>query len=298
MKNEDDKTYHRVVTCRQSDSHPFFSFLTAAQRTTRTIISQYQKTKSATSVTFIQMATQSNFDWKQVAELGYAEGPDSNDDMAEAICFGCGKEAEKLSRCAKCEVATYCSRECQLENWKSGAGGGHKFACDAYKRVSSDMMIVFPDDKEIARKDIFQRIRFYACPFAVYRSESVVKKRGFMFIQSDSTLAEMSLPLPILANGRPCTKSRGIFMHFLTMNEYKEELCKDDFEMVIMGKELGKAVEEYKQAEELAILMRFRCGHIAVGITQLVPDHDLCQTLGKEYFEEAGAAVQLNIDDV
>ena len=85
-------------------------------------------------------------------ELGYADGPDSNDDMAEPVCFNCGKEETtntnnddregvcstsplttslsiKLSKCAKCQVATYCSRQCQLDNWKKGQGGGHKFMC-------------------------------------------------------------------------------------------------------------------------------------------------------------------------
>ena len=244
------------------------------------------------------MATPSHFEWKQCAELGYADGPDSNNDMASSVCFGCGKDAEKLSRCAKCQVATYCSRNCQIIHWKSGSGGGHKFSCAAYKRVGPDMMMFLPDDKESARKDIFQKIRFYACPFFVYRSDYVVKKKGFLFLQSDSSLAEMSLPIPILANGRKFNKQRGILMHFLTMEEYKDELCKDDFEMVTVGKELAKAVEEYKQKEELAIMMRFRCGHIAVGLTKLVPDIGLCSSLGKEYFEKAGSAVQLNIDDV
>lgn len=246
----------------------------------------------------IIMTTQSAFDWRRCVELGYADGPDSNDDMAPPVCFGCGKQAEKLSRCSKCQVASYCSRECQVSNWKSGPGGGHKFCCDAYKRVGTDMMIIFPEDKESARRDVFQRIRFYACPFAVYRCESVVKSRGFLFIQSDSTLAEMSLPVPILANGRPCKKNRCVLMHFLTIDEYKQELCKDDFEMATVGKELASSIEEYKESDEIALMMRFRCGHLAVGITKLVPDYNLCKTLGKEYFENAGPAVQLNIDDV
>lgn len=244
------------------------------------------------------MSSPSNFEWKRCAELGYADSPDSNDEMAPSVCFKCGKEGVKLSKCSKCQVATYCSRDCQISHWKSGTGGGHKFSCDAYKRVGSDMYMYLPDDKESARKDIFQKVRFYACPFFVYRSESVVKQKGFLFLQSDSSLAEMSLPTPILANGRPSNKMRGILMHFLTIEEYRDELCKDDFELATVGKELGKAVEEYKESEELAVMMRFRCGHLAVGVTKLVPDHDLCKSLGKEYFEKAGSAVQLNIDDV
>lgn len=87
-------------------------------------------------------------------------------------------------------------------------------------------------------------------------------------------------------------------MHFLTMEEYSNELCKDDFEMVIVKKELQNAVNEYKESEELPLMMKFRCGHMAVGITKLMPDYTLCLTLGKEYYEKAGSAVQLNIDDV
>ena len=168
----------------------------------------------------------------------------------------------------------------------------------AYKRVSSDMMITFPDDKEIARKDVFQRIRFYACPYFVYRSETT-KKKGFLFIQSDSTLAEMSLPIPVLANGRPITKQRAVLMHFLTIGEYDQDLCKDDFEMAMVRNELVTCVDNYVERKELVLMLRFRCGHVAVGITKLIPDYALCQTLGKEYYQQSGSgAVQLNIDDV
>lgn len=160
------------------------------------------------------------------------------------------------------------------------------------------MMITFPDDKDIARKDVFQRIRFYACPYFVYRSETA-KKKGFLFIQSDSTLAEMSLPIPVLANGRPITKARAVLMHFLTIEEYDRDLCKDDFEMAMVRNELVNCINNYIEGKELVLMMRFRCGHVAVGITKLVPDHLLCQTLGKEYYQQNGSgAVQLNIDDV
>jgi hypothetical protein len=162
------------------------------------------------------------------------------------------------------------------------------------------MMIIFPDDKESARQDVFQRIRFYACPYFVYQSEKK-KKRGFLFIQSDSTLAEMSLPIPILANGLPMTKKRSILMHFLTMEEYDKELCRDDFELATVRNNVNVAISEYKESEQIVVMMRFRCGHIAVGITALVPNHALCKTLGKEYYghgQTDSGAVQLNLDDI
>lgn len=160
------------------------------------------------------------------------------------------------------------------------------------------MMITFPDDKDIARKIIFQRIRFYACPYFVYKSETT-KERGFLFIQSDSSLAEMSLPIPVLANGRIMSKQRSVLIHYLTIAEYDADLCRDDFEMALVRNELVDSVSSYNEKTELALLMRFRCGHIAVGITKLIPDYLLCQSLGREYFkDDTSGAVQLNIDDV
>ena len=41
-------------------------------------------------------------------------------------CAECGKRAATLSRCAKCKVVRYCSRECQLAGWHRG---GHKTSC-------------------------------------------------------------------------------------------------------------------------------------------------------------------------
>ena len=160
------------------------------------------------------------------------------------------------------------------------------------------MIIVFPDDKASARQDLFQRIRFYACPYFVFQSESR-KERGFLFVQSDSTLAEMSLPIPILANGRPITKTRSILMHFLTIKEYDKELCRDDFELATVRSSLNAAVSGYQESKEIVVMMRFRCGHIGVGVTSLVPDYGLCKALGSEYYKNSpSGAVQLNLDDM
>lgn len=304
-------------------------------------------------------------------ELGYADGPDSNDDMADPICFYCGKEGSppqpssppssssltpihtsattKLSTCAKCQVVTYCSRECQVANWKKGSddgdGGGagaHKFTCSAYQRVGTDMILTYPSDKESAREDFFHRVRFYASPYFVHKSRMAAaehypslppaqqpqqqneKQRGFLFVQSDSTLAEMSLPKPILANGRPMTKPRSVLLHYLTVQEYSDELCRDDFELVAVSGELQRAIFECnvdsdaRNRKEYVVLMRFRCGHVAVGIVPLIPDYGLCVMLGEQYYgsgvdgegnnsgngDEAGGggygegAVQLNLDDI
>jgi hypothetical protein len=167
----------------------------------------------------------------------------------------------------------------------------------AYKRVGDDMMIIFGDDKDSARQDVLSRIRFYAYPYAVHASRTT--GRGFLFVQSDSSLAVMSLPIPILSNGRVCPKRRSVMLHWLTVEEYVSEVCMDDFELAGATRELREAVDGYDERVELPILMRFRCGHVAVGIVPLVPDFNLCLMLGKEYYGQGdGAAVQLNIDDM
>ncbi|PRW56729.1 HIT MYND zinc finger [Chlorella sorokiniana] len=43
-------------------------------------------------------------------------------------CSGCTQMALHLRKCAQCQVATYCSRDCQVRYWKEG---GHKAECTA-----------------------------------------------------------------------------------------------------------------------------------------------------------------------
>lgn len=160
------------------------------------------------------------------------------------------------------------------------------------------MMIIFGDDKDTARQDILSRIRFYAYPYAVHKASKT--GRGFLFVQSVTSLAVLSLPTPILSNGRRCPTQRSILLHWLTMKEYDSELCMDDFELAAVRKELKAAVETYDEKVEVPVLMRFRCGHVAVGIAPLVPDYKLCGVLGKDFYgsRQGEGALQLNIDDM
>jgi hypothetical protein len=159
------------------------------------------------------------------------------------------------------------------------------------------MKISSEEDQAAARREIFGRIRFYACPYAVYKE--LVLGRGFVFLQSSNTLAELSLPLPIASNGRPMDKTRSVLLHYLTMGEYDSEVCRDDFELTEVRTKLKEAVEAYDTQSRLVVLMRFRCGHVALGIAPLVPDYGICKSLGQSYYAESGSgALQLNLDDI
>ena len=49
-------------------------------------------------------------------------------------CSRCNKELEKgrIQRCGKCKKATYCSRQCQVDDWRNG---DHKFYCKAFLAI-------------------------------------------------------------------------------------------------------------------------------------------------------------------
>jgi MYND finger len=64
-------------------------------------------------------------EWKETQELGY-DGPHSKQ---LPVCFHCGKADINLLKCAKCNVAAYCSREHQIADWKHTPG--HKLSCQS-----------------------------------------------------------------------------------------------------------------------------------------------------------------------
>jgi MYND finger len=216
-----------------------------------------------------------------------------------------------LATCARCKVAGYCQRECQVSDWKSS----HKLACASYARVAQLRLEQNrPRDNEAetstaesssipadpvcaeARNEIFARIRFYACPYAVTKQSCL--GRGFLFVQSDQTLAVQSLGMPKNVDGRS-TGMRSVMVHYLTLGEYDQEVCRDDFEMTAVRSALQEAVAAYNEQSDVVVLMRFRCGHVALGTADLVPEYKVCKALGKEYFaSDTAGALQLNLDDV
>jgi hypothetical protein len=229
-------------------------------------------------------------EWMQELELGYnAPAPCSK------VCFHCGREANppttKLSKCAKCSVAAYCSKECQVADWKVGQ---HRLACPSYARAATTP--IRKETQEAIRNDLYSRIRFYACPYAVFRAKDL--GRGFLFLQSDKTLQDMSAYIPKDFMGRS-TGTRSILIHFLTLGEFDSELSKEDFELSLVRTKLKEAIDIYDDGKEVVLLFKFRCGHMAVGKAVLVPDYNICEKLGQDYYaDNPSGALQLNLDDM
>uniref|UniRef100_A0AC34FMD3 MYND-type domain-containing protein n=1 Tax=Panagrolaimus sp. ES5 TaxID=591445 RepID=A0AC34FMD3_9BILA len=59
-----------------------------------------------------------------------------HDTFVGKICSCCGKEVKSLPSCSKCQMASYCSKECQTLDWKEF---NHKEMCQHLK-VCADLM--------------------------------------------------------------------------------------------------------------------------------------------------------------
>lgn len=92
---------------------------------------------------------------------------------------------------------------------------------------------------------------------------------------------------------------RSVWIHYLTLAEYDQEVCRDDFEMAVVRDELHEAVESYDELSQVVVLMRLRCGHVALGTAPLGLDLDVSRRMGRMYFEGSYAgSLQLNLDDL
>ena len=87
------------------------------------------------------------------------------------VCNNCNKTFEKLLKCSKCKKVKYCSRECQIADWKK-----HKKNCEAENNGSHDdsdqtnfeEQKQEPDSEEIEIKkitifDIFDEVSGACC---------------------------------------------------------------------------------------------------------------------------------------
>ena len=268
-------------------------------------------------------------DWLQCLELSYDTGmviaPTLIKIPNDNSCFQCGESDKPLSKCSKCNIAKYCSRECQIKNWKLGSTQcsniPHRYLCKAYTSFGPSLELETVAEKELARNALWTRIRFYSCPYSIHHSQTL--GRGFCFVQSPFTLNQIALPFQVysklycenvtdeLQNGI-MKEPRNVIIHYLTLGEYDSELCKDDFELASVRPTLTTLVNEYDRKKELVIMMRFRCGHVSVGIVRvLVPDYPICISLGRDYYGSNGTtdstgtnhgggvqALQLNLDDL
>ena len=272
----------------------------------------------------------SSFRWIQSLELGYALPPrslaatalhnpetSSSDTTTRRVrsCFHCGKQekeiisspADRLQTCAKCQIATYCSRDCQVSAWKND---GHKKLCPQWARFelkkednnnsetpSNDYhyQLKLEYYEFVKEQIVWTKIRYYACPMVVRKYQHIGK--GLLFLQSPSTLTEMS------TERMPQSQSdqqRQVLLYYLTLGEFDSEVCRHDFELAQVRSSVQTLLDTYDPHTQVVGVMKFRCGHLAVGTLPLVPDFALCEKLAQDYYGPTGdgpPALQLNLDD-
>ena len=168
-----------------------------------------------------------------------------------------------------------------------------------------------PEQKANGRENLWNKVCFYAGPYSIFHSRKL--GRGFCFLQSPNSISQIEWPLVVFSVFMQTSQQnesddssnqqkalRSVFIHFLTLGEFNSDLCRDDFKLAAIRDELSKAVNEYDPKKELVVLMRFQCGHIALGvIKQLVPDYGICLRLGEDYYAETDTnALQLNLDQM
>jgi hypothetical protein len=229
-----------------------------------------------------------------IAELVLGEG-------VERRCFACGKP-NPASSCAKCGVASYCSRTCQTQDWsaKSGKWGGHKAQCAAYKALGRDQRLA-PAARRAALEGLLAKVRLYLCPFALAHGSGAMRRptppRGCCFLQIGCTLTQLALPAPRDCAGAPLAAGeRSALLHWVTMAEYDAEIVPTDAALAAARAPLADAVAAHDDAAEVVVLARAACGFVGVVVTPLVPERRVSLQLAAEY--EGREALQLDLDDL
>mmetsp|Transcript_21856 Transcript_21856/g.65513 ORF Transcript_21856/g.65513 Transcript_21856/m.65513 type:complete len:281 (+) Transcript_21856:130-972(+) len=226
-------------------------------------------------------------DWEWEDDLMY-ERPA----RARTCCRpGCAvvEGAAKFMACAKCG-ARYCSRDCQVADWKSKVHGGHKALCPQIARLRGGF------DEALKREAVVRgclgKIRMYAFPFHV--CHRALHGPGALFLSSPNELEDFFCEGPVTRHGDPAR--RRVDCTHVTPKQFDEELVAKDFELALARRALGAAVEKCAaDASRAPLLVRFRCGYVAVFTTQIVPDVRVCNVLASDY--ENQAVLRLNLDD-
>jgi hypothetical protein len=167
-------------------------------------------------------AARPDFVRRWLHETPSAEAPPAE---TERLCFRCGAGGAAAT-CAKCGVAVYCSRECQKVDWgKGGAFGGHKSLCERYKWLGREQRVP-PEEHRTMVAELITRTKLYLCPFLVHHAEQGAPSSGFGFVQSECTLAELALPAPRDAWGRPLERPRSLVLMWMSLEEFPEYVAE------------------------------------------------------------------------
>lgn len=226
--------------------------------------------------------------WEYEEDLMYARRDAADGDNASAKCMrpGC-LEREKggvsFAKCAKCG-SKFCSRECLRKDWKAN----HKTMCGEIQKFNQGFNAEMK--RETIVRGVLGRIRLYVFPFLVHHRDA--ESSGCLFLQSPQPLEDFFFERNVTRQGERV--SRQILATFVTQKEFQEEIISADFEMALAAAAVSRALDS--DETKAPVLLRFRCGYIAVLVANIVPDLAVCRKLGEDYVGKN--QIQLNIDDI
>lgn len=147
------------------------------------------------------------------------------------------------------------------------------------------------DKQDIASK-LLCKVRLHLGPFTIAHYDK--QGRGFAFVQSTATAHDLFIARPINSKGRPLERS--VLIHFLTWGEFVSVVLEDDFEYTVAREPLEEALAAYDPEEEYVVLLKLRCGFLAVMRMPLVPSAGACRKLASDYEWAERTSVKLELD--
>lgn len=192
-----------------------------------------------------------------------------------------------FAACARCQTARYCSRDCQVVDWKKG--GRHRHMCPqltAFKATGFDQA----QKRHAVIIGCLGRVRLYVFPF--YVGKRAKHGDGILFLQCPAPLEDFYFNGDVTRHGEP--QRRAVVASYVTPKEFDDELVAADFELALARRGVLEAVAQADDSRA-AVLCKFRCGYVCAFTTKIVPDVRVCAALCADY--ESESVLRLNIDD-
>ena len=165
-------------------------------------------------------ALEASVEWLHSGDLGYPrisiiQPHEKAKTCSSKRCCSGGPPGTSSGLCARCSGSWYCSRECQVQDWKAG----HKHACARVARFL-DPSATLNHRSSVVR--LLRRIRLYTAPFVVANEATTGRGKGFVFLQTPNLAAEFSL---LECKVDPTTGekyNRSVVLDFLTAADFAE----------------------------------------------------------------------------
>ena len=216
-------------------------------------------------------------------------------------CLYC-HTAKPAVACARCKVAPYCDKTCQTADWRAG----HKRSCARYQLLGRAMRVPDADAHRMLMTELLRSVRMHLSPFAIAAELSAAETRPapdgrrFVFVQSESTLAELSLPTARDTCGAELSVRRTVLLQHVTLPEF-EKLTQEESGLRLLTPTLGPLESAFgarragAKPDDALVLLCFADGYHALASVPLVPDRRVCLVPARDYMGKE--ALNLHLDD-